>query len=59
LYERIPRRIAARSEKETLGAHCKNLIAAYNYPREVEFAIDLPRTTSGKTRRVQLREAVV
>jgi acyl-coenzyme A synthetase/AMP-(fatty) acid ligase len=39
-----------------LQAHCKKLVAAYKYPREVEFVSELPKTTSGKTRRVQLRE---
>jgi acetyl-CoA synthetase/medium-chain acyl-CoA synthetase len=48
--------IAAEELKAELQAHCKNLVAAYKYPREVEFVPDLPRTTSGKTRRVQLRE---
>ena len=40
-----------------LQAHCKNLIAAYKYPREIEFVPELPKTTSGKTRHVQLRQA--
>ncbi len=39
-----------------LQAHCKKLIAAYKYPREVEFMAELPKTTSGKTRHVQLRQ---
>jgi acetyl-CoA synthetase/medium-chain acyl-CoA synthetase len=43
--------------KAELQSHCKRLIAAYKYPREIEFMPDLPRTTSGKTRRVQLRQA--
>ena len=41
--------------KAELQAHCKKLVAAYKYPREVEFVAELPKTTSGKTRRVQLR----
>jgi acetyl-CoA synthetase/medium-chain acyl-CoA synthetase len=47
---------AAESLKVELQTHCKNLVAAYKYPREVEFVPDLPRTTNGKTRRVQLRQ---
>jgi acetyl-CoA synthetase len=39
-----------------LQSHCKRLIAAYKYPREIEFVRDLPKTTSGKTRRVELRQ---
>jgi acetyl-CoA synthetase/medium-chain acyl-CoA synthetase len=41
--------------KRELQVHCKNLVAAYKYPREVEFVKELPKTTSGKTRRVELR----
>lgn len=47
----------AETLKIELQAHCKRLIAAYKYPREIEFVSDLPKTTSGKTRRVQLRHA--
>jgi len=39
-----------------LQTHCKSLIAPYKYPREVEFVRELPKTTSGKTRRVELRK---
>jgi acetyl-CoA synthetase/medium-chain acyl-CoA synthetase len=45
---------ALRSE---LQAHCKTLIAAYKYPREIEFIKELPKTASGKTRHVELRQA--
>jgi acyl-coenzyme A synthetase/AMP-(fatty) acid ligase len=41
--------------KVELQIHCKRLIAAYKYPRAVEFVPELPKTTSGKTRRVELR----
>jgi acyl-coenzyme A synthetase/AMP-(fatty) acid ligase len=43
--------------KVELQTHCKKLIAAYKYPREVEFVGELPKTTSGKTRHVELRRA--
>jgi acyl-coenzyme A synthetase/AMP-(fatty) acid ligase len=43
--------------KVELQAHCKKLIAAYKYPREIEFVPELPKTTSGKTRHVALRAA--
>jgi acetyl-CoA synthetase/medium-chain acyl-CoA synthetase len=42
--------------KAELQMHCKNLIAAYKYPREIEFVQELPKTTSGKTRHVELRK---
>ncbi len=34
----------------------KQKTAAYKYPREIEFVPDLPKTVSGKIRRVDLRE---
>jgi acetyl-CoA synthetase len=35
---------------------CKKQTAPYEYPRIVHFAEALPKTISGKIRRVQLRE---
>jgi len=35
---------------------CKNLTAPYKYPRQIEFVSELPKTISGKIRRVELRE---
>jgi acyl-coenzyme A synthetase/AMP-(fatty) acid ligase len=32
-------------------------LAAYEYPREIEFVDELPMTTTGKVRRVVLRDA--
>jgi acyl-coenzyme A synthetase/AMP-(fatty) acid ligase len=40
-----------------LQEHCKRVTAPYKYPREVEFVADLPKTRSGKIRRVELRQA--
>lgn len=34
---------------------CKKLTAPYKYPREIEFVETLPKTISGKIRRVELR----
>jgi acyl-coenzyme A synthetase/AMP-(fatty) acid ligase len=39
-----------------LQEHVKHLTAPYKYPREVEFVPELPKTVSGKIRRVELRE---
>ena len=36
--------------------HVKRVTAPYKYPREVEFVETLPKTISGKIRRVELRE---
>jgi len=45
---------------ETLAAelqdHVKHQTAPYKYPRIVEFAAELPKTTSGKVRRALLRD---
>jgi acetyl-CoA synthetase/medium-chain acyl-CoA synthetase len=38
-----------------LQEHCKQITAPYKYPREIEFVEDLPKTVSGKIRRVELR----
>ncbi|MBO0781209.1 MAG: hypothetical protein J2P37_20505, partial [Ktedonobacteraceae bacterium] len=39
-----------------LQDHVKNVTAPYKYPREIEFVASLPKTISGKIRRVELRE---
>jgi acetyl-CoA synthetase/medium-chain acyl-CoA synthetase len=36
--------------------YCKARTAPYKYPRRIEFIADLPKTTSGKIRRVELRQ---
>jgi acetyl-CoA synthetase len=41
-----------------LQEHAKRETAPYKYPRIVEFAAELPKTTSGKIRRAQLRGGV-
>jgi len=38
-----------------LQEHVKKVTAPYKYPREVEFVTELPKTISGKIRRVELR----
>ncbi len=40
-----------------LQEHVKRVTAPYKYPREIEFVESLPKTVSGKIRRVELREA--
>jgi acetyl-CoA synthetase/medium-chain acyl-CoA synthetase len=42
--------------KTELQEHCKRVTAPYKYPREIEFVTELPKTISGKIRRVDLRE---
>lgn len=38
-----------------LSAYCEQRLAAYKYPREVEILAELPKTTSGKILRRDLR----
>jgi acetyl-CoA synthetase/medium-chain acyl-CoA synthetase len=39
-----------------LQEYVKNTTAPYKYPREIEFVTELPKTISGKIRRIELRE---
>ncbi len=41
---------------EELQAHVKRETAPYKYPRIIEFVEELPKTISGKIRRVEIRE---
>ena len=48
---------AASPELEAeLQEHVKRTTAPYKYPRIIEFVAELPKTISGKIRRVQIRE---
>lgn len=42
--------------KKEIQNHVKNITAPYKYPRLLEFVDELPKTISGKIRRVQIRE---
>ncbi len=41
--------------KSELQEHVKRVMAPYKYPREIEFVDHLPKTISGKIRRLELR----
>jgi acetyl-CoA synthetase/medium-chain acyl-CoA synthetase len=41
---------------QDLQEHVKRVTAPYKYPREIEFTPELPKTISGKIRRVELRQ---
>ncbi len=41
--------------KKEIQNHVKKVTAPYKYPRIVEFVDELPKTTSGKIRRVEIR----
>ncbi|MDA8335933.1 MAG: AMP-binding protein [Peptococcaceae bacterium] len=40
-----------------LQEHVKKVTAPYKYPRKIEFVTTLPKTISGKIRRIELRQA--
>ena len=47
---------ASEELKKELQTHVKKNTAPYKYPRIVEFVDELPKTISGKIRRVQIRQ---
>ncbi|MFG2992398.1 class I adenylate-forming enzyme family protein [Streptomyces sp. NPDC048257] len=49
-------RPGASAEPQELSAYCAERIAAYKYPRQVEILPVLPKTTSGKILRRELRD---
>ena len=51
-----PGRTAGDALVTELQEHCKRVTAAYKYPRKVEFVTSLPKTVSGKIRRIELRD---
>lgn len=48
---------ASEELKVELQEHVKRVTAPYKYPRIIEFVTELPKTISGKIRRVQIRES--
>lgn len=48
--------VASEELKKEIQNHVKKVTAPYKYPRIVEFVKELPKTISGKIRRVQIRE---
>ncbi|MBT2442661.1 AMP-binding protein [Streptomyces sp. ISL-36] len=48
-------RPGAQAGPAELSAYCEQRLAAYKYPREVEILPELPKTTSGKILRRELR----
>lgn len=47
---------AGEELKRELQDHVKRVTAPYKYPRVVEFVTELPKTISGKIRRVEIRD---
>ncbi len=47
---------ASDALKQEIQDHVKHVTAPYKYPRKLEFVESLPKTVSGKIRRIELRE---
>ena len=41
---------------DDIQEHVRNELGAHEYPREIEFVDDLPKTVTGKIRRTELRD---
>jgi len=52
----VPGQEASDALSKELQDHVKNVTAPYKYPRKIEFIEALPKTVSGKIRRIELRE---
>jgi long-chain acyl-CoA synthetase len=50
-------RAGAVATADELIAHCRERLAAYKYPREIEFLNEIPKTPTGKVLRRELRRA--
>jgi len=47
----------SESTADEIKSFVRGHLSAYAYPREIEFVDDLPKTLTGKIRRIELREA--
>jgi benzoate-CoA ligase len=46
----------AQATADDLKAFIKERLAAYKYPRQIEFITELPKTATGKIQRFRLRD---
>lgn len=53
----VPGTVASSALADKIFAYCKKHLAPYKIPRLLEFVGELPKTISGKIRRVELRAA--
>jgi acetyl-CoA synthetase len=51
-----PNEAPSEALKDSIRAHVKRHLAAYQQPRDIEFVADLPMTTTGKVQRKVLRD---
>jgi long-chain acyl-CoA synthetase len=48
-------RVGASTDEASILAHCREHLAAYKVPRSVQFVADVPKTSTGKIMRRELR----
>ena len=53
----VPDFVATKELSHKIFHYCKSHLAPYKVPRIIEFVTELPKTISGKIRRVELRAA--
>jgi acyl-coenzyme A synthetase/AMP-(fatty) acid ligase len=53
----VPGATASIEVARKIFTYCKDQLAPYKVPRRVEFVLELPKTISGKIRRIELRAA--
>jgi len=53
----VPGITSSSEMAKKIFAHCKHHLAPYKMPRSLEFVSELPKTISGKIRRIELRAA--
>src|SRR5262249_8004755 len=51
-----PGYLSSESLAKEIQDHTKKITAPYKYPRKIEFVTSLPKTVSGKIRRMELRQ---
>ena len=47
---------ASEATADAIKAHVREHLSAYAYPRRIEFVAELPKTLTGKIRRLELRQ---
>jgi long-chain acyl-CoA synthetase len=48
-------RVGATADEASILAHCREHLAAYKIPRAVQFVADVPKTSTGKIMRRELK----
>jgi acetyl-CoA synthetase len=48
--------VASKELAGEIQAYVREHLSAYAYPRQIEFVDELPKTLTGKIRRIELRE---